>query len=107
MNPSDPGGLATYTIDIAQAGTYAVWGRVIANGVTNDSFYFSVDGEPFRLWQLSQSQQWTWDRVWDEATGQVVEYDLSAAQHTLIVKQREDGTKLDALLLTTDLEFTP
>ena len=39
---------------------------------------------------------------WDPVT-----YYLEAGQHTLKVKQREDGTKLDRILITDDMQFVP
>ena len=34
-------------------------------------------------------------------------YTLSAGEHVLMIKHREDGTKLDRLLITNDLSFVP
>ena len=41
----------------------------------------------------------TWH--WDE---DVVEFTLSAGEHTLEIAKREDGTLLDALVITDKLE---
>ena len=34
-------------------------------------------------------------------------YYLEAGDHLLIIKQREDGTKLDQILITGDMYFIP
>ena len=46
--------------------------------------------------------------VWDQAMGDTIPIlFLNAGTHTLRIQQRESGTKLDRLLITNDLEFTP
>jgi Fibronectin type III domain len=46
--------------------------------------------------------------VWDQAASDTTPiFFLEAGEHTLIIKQRESGTKLDQLLITNDLEYRP
>jgi hypothetical protein len=39
--------------------------------------------------------------------GTVFYLDLEAEEHTLTIKQREDGTKIDRILVTNDMEYVP
>jgi hypothetical protein len=104
-------GSAEYTFEVQQAGTYLLWGRVISNSTVEDSFFVAVDGETPIEWhtQLGGTETWIWDQLRDGpvSDNQVVYLDLDAGQHTLTVKQREDGTKLDKILLSNDLEYVP
>jgi hypothetical protein len=47
---------------------------------------------------------WHWDDVHGTAT---MMYSLAAGSHTLTFAYREDGAKLDRVLVTNDLAFTP
>ncbi|RLI72431.1 hypothetical protein DRO97_08900 [Archaeoglobales archaeon] len=111
----NPGkGIATYTINIDSAGNYVVWGRVLATTTLNNSFFVQFDDGDEYLWTIKISNNWTWDAVnhWGSGTEENPEIDpvifnLTAGVHTLKIKQREDGTKIDALIITNDLSFTP
>jgi len=36
-----------------------------------------------------------------------VVYSLGVGQHTLVIKHREDGAKLDRILVTNDMAYVP
>jgi hypothetical protein len=90
-----------------------IWGRIIAPDWNADSFFVSVDGGAFTRWNLPGSTAWSWDLVnsYDLNTGaRLVDpllFSLSAGSHTLVIRQREDGAKLDQLIITTDRQFVP
>ncbi len=73
-----------------------------------------MDDDPDRTWTLPVTDNWAWDEVnhWgsgtetDPETDPVI-YTLSAGEHVLMIKHREDGTKLDRLLITNDMSFVP
>jgi hypothetical protein len=47
---------------------------------------------------------WAWDEVHsDDHNGTVVSWRLLAGEHTLEIAKREDGTLLDAILITDNL----
>ncbi len=87
-----------------------VWGRVISNSIGDDSFFVSVDGGDYTVWwtELGGEETWVWDQVnnHDDNTDPVIFY-LNAGEHTLLIKHREDGTKIDKILITNDLEYGP
>jgi len=110
-------GRAEYTIEIPQDGDYIIWGRVLAPDVGRNSFFVSFDEDQDDIWDClyeGQSQDWTWDQVtwrgngsYDAPQFDPVVFHLNSGTHTLIIKERESGTKLDKLLLTNDFSFVP
>ena len=107
-------GEATYNIHINSSGDYVIWGRVIAANGSCNSFFAQIDDGFEALWAINLSANWQWDAVnhWGNGTEINPEIDpvnvtLSAGDHTLKIKQREDGTKLDKLLITNNLSYVP
>ncbi len=110
-------GTATYEFTVSTAGTYVIWGRVIAANGSEDSFRISVDGGTVFIWDTFQGNHqssWTWDQVADRGSGNGINpesdpvfFDLSSGNHTLLVRKRDERTKLDKILITKDLNYTP
>ena len=107
-------GVATYRISIDSADNYVIWGRKIAATKEDNSFFVQiVDGTEY-LWVMPLSDNWQWDAVnhWG-SSGEFnpeidpVIFSLLAGEHTLKIKQREDGAKLDRLLITNDMGYVP
>lgn len=111
-NISDPlsvGGEAVYSFSVPTSGTYRVWARVIANNVGNNSFFVSMDYGAIIAWHTALGGKKTW--IWDQTKGQkdpnAASFYLEAGTHTLAIKQMEDGTKLDSILITTQSGWIP
>jgi hypothetical protein len=100
-------GYAEYAFEVPASGNYLIWGRVNANNGENDSFFVSIDGKDYFLWDTQVSNTWVWDQLNNRGGDDPIVYYLEAGWHTLLVKQREDGTKIDKILITDDPEFTP
>ena len=102
-------GHMTFSFSVATSGTYRVWGRVIAPVDTDDSFWVRMDAGAWINWNdVVPGASWHWARVTnDAASDAVVSYSLAAGNHTLTIAYREDGARLDRLLITSDLVFTP
>ena len=82
-----------------------VWGRVLVSG--GDSFFVEMDDNAPLLWSTKHGEgNWVWDQVHEGSTAPV-RFTLTTGTHTLRIKQREDGTKLDQILITNDLSYTP
>ena len=105
--PSGTGGSSQYTFKVTSAGNYIVWGRVLAPDGDSDSFFVSMDGKSDSLWDLAPASNWTWDEVNNRDGSDPVVYNLSAGTHTLIVKPRENGAKLDGIVVTKDMNTVP
>jgi hypothetical protein len=106
-NGAGTAGMATYSVNITNPGTYLLWGRTIAPSGEDDSFFVAIDQSGDKLWDVAQSAAWQWDRTSDRGIADPVLFNLTTGLHTISVKQREDGTKLDKLILTRDTAFTP
>jgi len=108
-NGSGSGGNAEYAFDISVVDDYVIWGRVISNDGYSDSFFASMDDGEDALWDTSMGgvETWVWDRVSDRGFADPVVFHLEAGVHTLMVKQRDDGTKIDRILITNDMEYVP
>ncbi len=103
------GGYAEYVFEVPVAGEYVVWGRVISNTWSEDSFFVSVDGGKEALWDTRRggTETWVWDHVSDRGVADPVIFYLDAGVHTLVIKRRERGTKIDKILITNDLNYSP
>jgi hypothetical protein len=95
--------------DVASNGTYRIWGRVIAPSVEDDSFWVQVNGGSWINWnQIALGSSWHWDHVHDNATPTTAAtFSLTAGPQTVCIAYREDGTKLDLLVVTDDTGFNP
>ncbi|HEX3695696.1 MAG TPA: hypothetical protein VH374_09930 [Polyangia bacterium] len=102
-------GRATFPFTLAAAGTFKIWGRVIAPTTNDDSFWLIVDGGTPIMWNdIAPGSAWHWTSAHDSGhSNQLVQLGLAAGDHLLQVAYREDGAKLDRLLITNDNAFTP
>ena len=92
-------GEVRFTVGIPQSGTRALWARTIAPNGGSDSFYVTRNGALVREWTVPPSTSWKWNKV--------ANVSLSAGTVNLAFRQREDGTKLDQIILTTNLNYVP
>jgi hypothetical protein len=92
-------GEVRFSISIPQAGTRALWARTLAPNGGSDSFYITRNGALIREWYVPLSTTWKWNKV--------ANLSLASGSLSLAFRQREDGTKLDQVMLTPDLNFVP
>jgi len=93
------GGSAKYRFQIDQEGDYLIWGRTLAANDRSDSFFVAVDSGSYARWDVPRAQSWSWDVA--------ASVHLAAGEHTLTILNREDGTKLDRILITSDAAYVP
>ena len=88
----------SFTLDEAEAGV-GFRGRVQTPGGGNDdSFWFRVDGGGWKLWDTPvNATGWSWGPLTDRGVAGAFTADLDAGRHTLEIKLREDGARLDAV----------
>jgi hypothetical protein len=103
-SPSQDSGYASFSFSAPTSGDYIIWGRIMAANGKDNSFFVAIDGNTPITWHTEKSEEWIWDVVGGE---EPMVYNLEAGQHTLTIYQREDGTKIDKLAITKDLEFVP
>jgi len=93
---------ATSTITVPAAGTYKVWSRIMAPNTTNNSYSLQIDNGSAAVIGDTAVSANTW--VWVARSGNV---SLSAGSHTLKLTNRENGVKVDKVLLLADTACTP
>ena len=99
--------MATYTVTIPKTGAYILWGRVQARHGRDNSFFVQIDDNEYNMWEVEIGDHWHWDKVNDCNILDPVRFILQSGAHTIKIKLREDGTKLDKMLLTNNVAFIP
>ncbi|PPK86109.1 putative secreted protein (Por secretion system target) [Neolewinella xylanilytica] len=95
----------TYTANLAKAGTYHLFLRLNAIDNGRNSVWVRVDnGNWVEFWKEANGSNlltngFEWRRVNDDT--RAVSFPLSAGRHTITLANRESGTRLDKLLLST------
>lgn len=111
--PGEPGakgggeGNVTWRLDVAEAGTYYLWGRIMAPTPDDDSFFvraFTDSAEPVGLtdWHTGTHEGWEWMPVAFGRSRAPTPLELLAGEVDLQLRVREDGTKIDRLFITAD-----
>jgi hypothetical protein len=104
---SHEAGLAEYQVTVLEEGDYVIWARVIAPTGKDDSFFAAMDDGSFKRWNVERSEIWTWDKINEHKGADPLLFNLTVGSHTFYLMQREDGTKLDKIIITKDFEFKP
>jgi VCBS repeat-containing protein len=108
-DPMGTGGQAVFTFNVPSSGNYVMWGRVANANINDNSFFISMDfAYPF-AWHTAVAAKgtWVWDQIREDYNAAPTVFYLEAGTHTLSIKQREDGSKLDSILLTTQSDLIP
>ncbi|MEO0471868.1 MAG: lamin tail domain-containing protein, partial [Bacteroidota bacterium] len=100
--PGDTSKHIVYSFSVSKAGTYRFYGRVRANNGGNDSFWFRVNQGSWNQWNgIEISNTFIWDQIHNAQNGgQAVLVYLAAGEHSLTIASREDGTRLDRILIS-------
>ncbi len=104
---------ATYDIYVS-GGVYQILGRTLCPDGKDDSFWLRIQGATTNRsndtgwvrWGVVNSSSWMWTpvRSMDDADKTVL-FTMEAGNYTVEITYREDGAKIDAFLLTDDMEF--
>lgn len=101
-------GRSVIRFEVPSPATFKLWGRIIAPDASHDSFWIRMDEGPWIKWNdIIAGSSWHWDAVNDDDTNRTPHLDLAAGSHALTIAYRENGARLDRVLLTSDLSFTP
>lgn len=111
------GPILKYFVYFRNPGTYWVWGRVYSTGTEDNGLHVGIDGRwpksGARMQWSDGKHSWKWDnrqRTAELHTGVPLAIFLEVEEpgiHTVAVSAREDGTELDAILLTSTRRFHP
>jgi hypothetical protein len=95
-------------VNFTTTGIYTVWLRGYAPNSAGDSIYVSLDNQsPFTLTGFVPGK-WSWSAKRDDTQGGLATIDVTEpGLHTLHLWQREDGLRLDRVLLTVDSGYNP
>ena len=94
---------------VLEAGDFILWGRVMPDGLEDNSLWISMDDGEYVLWDIQPRSEkaWVWNRVSNRGVSGPVLYHLDTGLHTLVIKNREDGTRIDRILITNDIDYVP
>ena len=97
-------GRAELTFEVKKGGTFYLWGRAWWEDDCGNSFSISIDGaKAFSFGQDGTHKTWHWVK----APRRLKQLELEPGKHTLTIKNREDGARLDQILLTTNKRYVP
>ncbi len=94
-------GAAIYKFNVPEDGQYRIWGRKFWRDGCGNSWTFVVNGGA----PVQFGGDGTYDR-WDWKAAPAL-YDLKKGENMLEVLNREAGVKLDKLIVTRDMDYTP
>jgi hypothetical protein len=112
MPPADDaaGGLAFFEFEVPRAALYRIWGKVITPSLDEDSFWVRIDDGEWIQWNdiSHQDQTWHWDDLRPfESRADRFMVPFSEGPHMIRVSYRELGSKLDRLVIASELDWVP
>ena len=114
-----PGQMAVlhYPVDFPVAGRYRVWTRAYSTGSEDNGLHVGIDGQwppsGQRIQWCQGKHQWTWSsaqRTDANHCGEPLSIHVevsTAGVHVIQISMREDGCRIDQIVLTTDEDYRP
>ena len=97
-------GKASFEFDVSDDGEHYLWCRVWWFDTCGNSVRISIDGaRPFSFGQDGTFKRWHWFK----APEGLKQLKLEKGQHSMVISAREDGVRIDQILLTDDSDFVP
>jgi len=97
-------GEAKLPFEIIEPGEYTLWCRVYWISACNSSFTLSIDDSfPFTFGKDATFLTWHWVK----APPRLKQLGLAKGKHVLTIRNRQDGVKLDQVLLVLDKKYVP
>jgi hypothetical protein len=98
-------GRATFQFEIETAGTYFIFAKVQGPSNNANAFNYRIDSQAFATWNFAMTaNEWRWLRL-SAANNQATSFNLTSGTHSLEIRQREDGAKIDLIAITNDAMF--
>jgi hypothetical protein len=99
-------GKAVYSLDIPADADYVLWARVYWDDECGNSFTVAVGDQPgFVFGEDATYKAWHWVKYPVSRTAKPIR--LTKGKHSLTFHNREDGVRVDQILLTTDRRSVP
>jgi hypothetical protein len=100
-----------FEVSFVKTGTHYVWIRYLRTGGQDDSCHVGIDGkegaDAENMSAPGPNNAWNWNNQRIANLGPAKLEVTSAGVHTVNVWMREDGFRLDKIVLTTDESYTP
>lgn len=104
--PKLDAGKVSFTVDVPVDAPYTLWCRVWWEGECSNSFTVGFDDQPaFLFGEDATYKAWHWVKYPVSRT--VAPIKLAKGKHTLVFRNREDGVRLDQVLISADRRFVP
>jgi hypothetical protein len=104
--PQVEAGQAAFAVDVPEDDSFTLWCRVWWEGECSNSFNVTVDDQPaFLFGEDATYKVWHWVKYPVSRTTPPLK--LTKGKHTLVFHNREDGVRLDQVLLSADKRFVP
>ena len=100
--PANAANVVSFTFELPRADHYQFFSRVDAPTTSDDSFYYRFNGGGWRQWSTGLT---TYDAGFDWRRAPASAAYLPAGRTTLDIAYREDGLKLDKILLSSTSQF--
>lgn len=94
--PAGANASISFTFNVDSAAKYNFYARINCPTANDDSYWIKVDNGSFATYNNLTTTGWQWTRL-------ISDINLGIGQHTITVAYREDGAKLDKIMLTTTL----
>lgn len=99
---STSAGLATYSFSVPSSGTYKIRGMVKGVDASKNSFFISVDNENFFDWHIMPGSQFNLQNISRTGSYQNKNWNLTAGNHQLRIKQREPESQIQYVEIYED-----
>ncbi len=108
-NGAGTGGALDIVTPVPVAGHYSIWGRVNAPSSADNSFFVAANLGATATWSTptTAAGAWTWAQVHDGSDAEPFHFEMHDNFDFVRFSQREDGTRLDKIIVTNDPGFLP
>jgi hypothetical protein len=94
--------VASYEFTVSKPDTYFLWIRKNWEGGCSNSLFVKLDDQPeFIFGEDGTYERWDWTNAIGKS------FNLKAGKHSLLIKNREDGSKFDQILFVADKDYVP
>ena len=103
-DPPNANGAGKITFEVPESKRYYLWCRVWWLDACGNSIGINIDdAKAFTFGQDRTFKSWHWV----QAPTKLPQFELEAGEHTLHLSHREDGVRIDQILLTANKRYIP
>lgn len=104
--PKVTNGKATIAVEVPKDGAYMLWARVWWEGECSNSFSVKIDDNaPILFGEDGTFKAWHWVKFPVARTAKPIQ--LAKGPHTIVFMNREDGVRIDQVVLCADRRWVP